>query len=205
MRNPSVSCERSGRGKATPGRAKLSLPQARRNGPLTPARARAPVHREFASSVLSSSIHSMASAMATVLMRTMPRLSTARSALHQFLARSAAAISTAASSTPATASNHAKPVHIVGICGSLRAASFNGGCLRVAAANLPHGVSLEVLSANLPLYNGDVEARGIPSSVQAFKDKVNVSHVRVVRALASAVTPLMRLGDGSGCSFVGLP
>ena len=45
----------------------------------------------------------------------------------------------------------------LGISGSLRGASANGGLLRAAAARLPAGVTLEVASlADIPFYNADI-------------------------------------------------
>ncbi|MDX1561882.1 MAG: NAD(P)H-dependent oxidoreductase [Gammaproteobacteria bacterium] len=63
---------------------------------------------------------------------------------------------------------------LVGFAGSLRAGSYNRALLRAAAAAMPDGASLEVLSIDdVPLYNGDVEERdGIPAAVQSIKDKI---------------------------------
>ena len=41
-----------------------------------------------------------------------------------------------------------------------RAASVNAGLLRAAAAQLPPGVTLEIVVPHLPMYDGDVEAKG---------------------------------------------
>ena len=61
-------------------------------------------------------------------------------------------------------------VKIVGICGSLRAASYNRGLLRVAAASLPEGATLEVAEIGaLPLFNEDLEKPEWPAAVQAFR------------------------------------
>lgn len=62
---------------------------------------------------------------------------------------------------------------IVGLSGSLRRHSFNSGLLRAAAEAMPEGAVLEIGSiAEIPLYDGDVEAEGIPAPVAALKDKV---------------------------------
>ncbi|WP_137178958.1 NADPH-dependent FMN reductase [Roseomonas sp. AR75] len=59
---------------------------------------------------------------------------------------------------------------IVGLCGSLRAASFNRALLRAAAARLPAGVTLDVVEIGaLPLINQDLEKPEWPASVQAFR------------------------------------
>jgi NAD(P)H-dependent FMN reductase len=63
--------------------------------------------------------------------------------------------------------------HIVGISGSLRRHSYNSGLLRAAAEMLPDGTTLEIGSiADIPLYNGDVEAEGMPAAVLALKEQV---------------------------------
>ena len=63
---------------------------------------------------------------------------------------------------------------IVGLCGSLRRASFNLMLLRAAVEAAPPGTSIEIASIReIPLYDGDVEAEhGIPLSVQEVKDRV---------------------------------
>jgi chromate reductase, NAD(P)H dehydrogenase (quinone) len=62
---------------------------------------------------------------------------------------------------------------IVGIAGSLRKGSFNAALLRAAAEHTPAGSSLEIASIrDIPLYDADVEAAGVPASVQALKDQI---------------------------------
>ncbi|RZI41987.1 NAD(P)H-dependent oxidoreductase [Herbaspirillum sp. HC18] len=63
---------------------------------------------------------------------------------------------------------------IVGIAGSLRAASFNASLLRAAAGVMPDGAVLEIGSIKgIPLYDGDVEANeGIPETVTRLKDQI---------------------------------
>jgi chromate reductase len=61
-------------------------------------------------------------------------------------------------------------VRIIGICGSLRAASYNRGLLRAAAAALPAGVTLDVVEIGaLPLMNEDLEKPAWPEAVMAFR------------------------------------
>jgi NAD(P)H-dependent FMN reductase len=59
---------------------------------------------------------------------------------------------------------------IVGICGSLRAKSTNLTALKIAGeALIAKNVDFEILSyTDLPIYNGDIEAVGIPDSVKAL-------------------------------------
>lgn len=61
-------------------------------------------------------------------------------------------------------------VRIIGICGSLRAASYNRGLLRAAAAMLPAGATLDMAEIGaLPLMNQDLERPGWPAEVVAFR------------------------------------
>src|SRR5262245_25517185 len=62
---------------------------------------------------------------------------------------------------------------IVGIAGSLRNGSFNAALLRAAAARAPDGCRIEIASIrDFPLYDGDVEAAGIPAVVAELKDRI---------------------------------
>lgn len=62
---------------------------------------------------------------------------------------------------------------ILAIAGSLREKSFNAMLLRAAAELAPAGTTVEAASIrDIPLYDGDVEAAGIPPAVQALKDRI---------------------------------
>jgi NAD(P)H-dependent FMN reductase len=62
---------------------------------------------------------------------------------------------------------------IVGISGSLRLGSLNTQLLKACADLMPDGATLQVASLReVPLYDGDVEAKGIPTGVAALKDQV---------------------------------
>jgi NAD(P)H-dependent FMN reductase len=63
---------------------------------------------------------------------------------------------------------------LVGISGSARRGSFNSALLRAAAAAMPADAELRIESiAQIPLYNGDVEAeQGIPAPVARLKDAI---------------------------------
>lgn len=65
-------------------------------------------------------------------------------------------------------------VRLIGISGSLRAASFNAALLRAAATMVPEGTTMAVETIRgIPLYDADVEtADGIPPAVAALKDKM---------------------------------
>lgn len=62
---------------------------------------------------------------------------------------------------------------IIGISGSLRAASFNTKLLRAAQKLAPAGTTIEEASfRDFPVYDGDLEARAFPPAVTALKERV---------------------------------
>lgn len=62
---------------------------------------------------------------------------------------------------------------LIGIAGSLRKGSINLALLRAAAKVAPKGTEVEIASiAGIPLYDGDLEERGIPDSVVKLKDRI---------------------------------
>ena len=62
---------------------------------------------------------------------------------------------------------------VLGISGSLRRGSHNSALLRAAVQLMPPDSMLEIASIRgIPLYDGDVEAQGIPAAVTALKDAV---------------------------------
>lgn len=63
---------------------------------------------------------------------------------------------------------------IIGIAGSLRAASINRALLRAATELMPAGSTLKIATIEgIPLYNGDIEAQeGIPQTVSSLKDTI---------------------------------
>lgn len=61
-------------------------------------------------------------------------------------------------------------VNIIGISGSLRKASYNTALLREAAEISRGEIQIAGID-DIPLYNGDVEARGIPQSVSSLQEK----------------------------------
>jgi NAD(P)H-dependent FMN reductase len=62
---------------------------------------------------------------------------------------------------------------ILGISGSLRRASYNSALLRAATRLMPPEATLEVGSIRgIPLYDGDVEAQGIPAAVSQLKEAI---------------------------------
>src|SRR6185436_20266842 len=65
---------------------------------------------------------------------------------------------------------------ILGFAGSLRRASYNRGLLRAAIEHAPGGMEISGFDlAPIPLYNGDVEAEGVPEPVEAFKRAIRAA------------------------------
>jgi NAD(P)H-dependent FMN reductase len=61
---------------------------------------------------------------------------------------------------------------IIGLSGSLRAASYNAALLRAAHSLFPDDVSIRSIRG-IPLYDGDVEQnQGIPDAVSRLKDEI---------------------------------
>lgn len=62
---------------------------------------------------------------------------------------------------------------ILGISGSLRRGSYNSALLRAASRLMPADATLEIASIRgIPLYDGDVEAQGIPPAVSQLKEAI---------------------------------
>ena len=64
------------------------------------------------------------------------------------------------------------PIHILGISGSLRDASYNTSLLLAAAELLPPETTLEIIDlADLPMFDVDME-KPLPEPVAWFREKV---------------------------------
>lgn len=65
-------------------------------------------------------------------------------------------------------------MHLLGLAGSLRAASFNRALLRAAIELAPDGVEITTFDEldALPFYDGDVEAAGEPMAVRALRQAI---------------------------------
>lgn len=62
---------------------------------------------------------------------------------------------------------------ILGICGSLRKASYNMAALRTCRELLPQGMTLEIADiGDLPLYNQDIFDAGMPASVKRVREQM---------------------------------
>lgn len=64
-------------------------------------------------------------------------------------------------------------MRVLGICGSLRAGSYNGLLLAAACELAPAGMTIHTGSiAEIPLYNEDIRSAGLPEGVVALKKDV---------------------------------
>ncbi|MDG0853894.1 NADPH-dependent FMN reductase [Roseateles puraquae] len=67
-------------------------------------------------------------------------------------------------------------MHIIALSGALRRASYNTALLRAAAALAPDGVTIEVRTLHgIPLYDGDLEAEGIPAAVTTLREAIRAA------------------------------
>jgi chromate reductase len=68
-------------------------------------------------------------------------------------------------------------IKVLGICGSLRQASYNRMALKAAGENLPPGMTLEAFDkmAEIPPYNEDVKAKGFPPAVAELRAKIKAA------------------------------
>lgn len=66
-----------------------------------------------------------------------------------------------------------KTLDIVGLCGSLRADSLNRKALRLAAQLLPQSMQMEFVEwREIPLFDADVMARGVPPTVTTLAERI---------------------------------
>jgi len=64
-------------------------------------------------------------------------------------------------------------VSVIGICGSLRRASYNMAALRTAIAQKPAGMSVTVADiSQIPLYDEDVRTQGFPAPVETLRRQI---------------------------------
>lgn len=66
-----------------------------------------------------------------------------------------------------------KNIHILGLAGSLRKESYNRKLLKIAQGLLPENATFEIFDlTDIPLFNEDVEAEGLPTPVEAFRNAI---------------------------------
>jgi chromate reductase len=66
-------------------------------------------------------------------------------------------------------------IRIVGMSGSLRKGSYNTMLLHAAQSLLPEGMTMEIVSIDLPLYNADLDvpaAKQRPPVIEEFRNKL---------------------------------
>jgi chromate reductase len=67
-------------------------------------------------------------------------------------------------------------VKVLAISGSLRQGSYNTSLLRVAGSLLPPGMTMTLQTIHeIPLFNADVEAKGLPAPVVALKEAIRAA------------------------------
>ena len=66
-----------------------------------------------------------------------------------------------------------KNIHILGFAGSLRKESYNRKLLIIAQGLLPEYTTFEIFDLiDIPLFNVDVEAEGLPVAVEAYREAI---------------------------------
>jgi chromate reductase len=69
--------------------------------------------------------------------------------------------------------SEAKGINVLGICGSLRAGSYNKAALRTAIELKPPEMTIETADiGSIPLYNEDVRALGFPPPVEKLRGQI---------------------------------
>jgi chromate reductase len=63
-------------------------------------------------------------------------------------------------------------VRVLGLSGSLRKKSFNTALLHAARVLMPHGMTLEIGSIAVPLYDDDVYQAGLPEPVKTLRAQI---------------------------------
>lgn len=70
---------------------------------------------------------------------------------------------------------------IIALSGALRRASYNTALLRAAAVLAPEGVTIELRTLHgIPLYDGDVEAEGIPPAVTTLREAIRAADALLI-------------------------
>ena len=70
---------------------------------------------------------------------------------------------------------------IIALSGALRRASYNTALLRAAVALAPEGVTIELRTLHgIPLYDGDVEAEGIPEAVTTLREEIRAADALLI-------------------------
>ena len=72
--------------------------------------------------------------------------------------------------------SEARAVSVLGICGSLRKASFNLAALKTAIELKPPEMEVTIADiSQIPLYNEDVRTKGFPPPVESLRQQINAA------------------------------
>lgn len=72
-------------------------------------------------------------------------------------------------------------INVLGFAGSLRQKSNNRYLLNAAETVMPAGMNLEIFDlSDIPLFNQDVEAQGIPEPVMSFRSAMNAADALLI-------------------------
>ena len=67
-------------------------------------------------------------------------------------------------------------IKVLAMCGSLRKGSYNMAALRIAIAQKPPGMTIEVADiSQIPLYNEDVRQQGFPPPVETLRGQIKAA------------------------------
>ncbi|WP_422018214.1 NADPH-dependent FMN reductase [Roseateles sp.] len=70
---------------------------------------------------------------------------------------------------------------IIALSGALRRGSYNTALLRAAIALAPAGVTIELRTLHgIPLYDGDVEAQGMPEAVTTLREAIRAADALLI-------------------------
>jgi chromate reductase, NAD(P)H dehydrogenase (quinone) len=72
--------------------------------------------------------------------------------------------------------SEAMEISVLGICGSLRRGSYNMAALRAAIGLKPPEMTIEIADiSQIPLYNEDVRAQGLPPPVETLRRQIRAA------------------------------
>ncbi|MBT6275746.1 MAG: NAD(P)H-dependent oxidoreductase [Chromatiales bacterium] len=72
-------------------------------------------------------------------------------------------------------------MQILGLSGSLRAASYNTAALGIAKAQAPTGVTIELADISaIPVYSEEIYAGGFPPAVQTFREAIRAADALLI-------------------------
>lgn len=73
------------------------------------------------------------------------------------------------------------PITVAAFAGSLRKGSYNKSLLRAAVKHAPAGVRVDAIDIQeVPLYDADVEAAGLPPAVQRLRDTIRAADALLI-------------------------